>query len=58
MKWRFSLTISVFNVNYLPDEDRKKVDAKNEDEDEKIGRMNLIFEFSISKLGLVFMKIL
>ena len=32
---------------------------KNEDEDEKHGKMSLIFEFSISKLGYVavFMKI-
>ena len=36
MKWKSSLTISLFNFDYLLDEDGKKVDAKNEDEDEKI----------------------
>ena len=36
MKWKSSLTFSLFNFDYLPDEDGKKVDAKNEDEDEKI----------------------
>ena len=36
MKWKSSLTISLFNFDYLPDKDGKKVDAKNEDEDEKI----------------------
>ena len=36
-KWnKKNLTISLFNFEYLPDEDGKKVDAKNEDEDEKI----------------------
>ena len=35
MKWKSSLTISLFNFEYLPNEDGKKVDAKNEDEDEK-----------------------
>ena len=29
------LIIWLFNFHYLPDEDDKKVDAKNEDEDEK-----------------------
>ena len=109
MKWRSSFAILLFNFDYLPDEDGKKVDAKSEDEDEKIWksdfdfwtfynkirlydnflenmrrknlthflrhfwlikakmkmrmkkfrRMNLIFEFSISKLGYmtIFMKI-
>ena len=33
MKWKSSLTISPFNFDYLPDEDGKTVDAKNEDED-------------------------
>ena len=33
--WKSSLTISLFNFNYLPNEGVKKVDAKNEDEDEK-----------------------
>ena len=39
--------------------DGKKVDAKNEDVDEKPAKKNLIFEFSISKLGYmgIFMKI-
>ena len=36
IKWKSSLTISLFNFDYLPDEKGKKVDAKNEDEDEKI----------------------
>ena len=59
MKWKSSLTISLFNLHYLPDKDGEKNDAKNEDEDEKVGRMTLIFEFSISKLGYmaIFMKI-
>ena len=30
-----SSTISLFNFDYFPDEDGKKVNAKNEDEDEK-----------------------
>ena len=30
-----SLTISLFNFDYLPDKDGGKVGAKNEDEDEK-----------------------
>ena len=37
MKWKkSSLTISLFNFDYLLDEDGKKLDVKNEDEDEKI----------------------
>ena len=36
IKRKSSLTISLFNFDYLPDEKGKKVDAKNEDEDEKI----------------------
>ena len=36
MKWKSSLTISLFNFDYLSDEDRKKVNTKNEDEYEKI----------------------
>ena len=36
MKWKSSLTISLFNFDYLSDEDGKKVDVKNEDECEKI----------------------
>ena len=51
MKSKSSLTILLFNFDYLLDEDGKKVDVKNKDEDEKFGRMNLSFEFSISKLG-------
>ena len=43
MKWKSFLTISLFNFNYLPDEDGKKVGAKNEDGDEKIWKMNFIF---------------
>ena len=30
-----SLTVGLFKFDYLSDEDGKKVDAKNEDEDEK-----------------------
>ena len=33
MKWKSSLTILLFNFDYLPDEDGKTVDVKNEDED-------------------------
>ena len=51
-----SITISLSNFAYLPDEDGKKIDVKNEDKDEKFERMTLIFEFSISKFG--FMTIL
>ena len=36
MKWKSFLTISLFNIDYLADEDGKKVNVKNEDEDEKI----------------------
>ena len=62
MKWKSSLTISLFNFDYLPNEDGKNVEAKNEDEDEIFGKVNLIFEFSISKLAwqfslTIFMKI-
>ena len=34
MKRKSSLTISLFNLDYLPDDNGKKVDAKNEDENE------------------------
>ena len=50
MKWKSSL-ISLFNLHYLPDKDGELNDAKNEDEDEKTWKMNLICEFSILKLG-------
>ena len=45
MKWKSSLTISLFNFDYLPDEDGKKVDAKIEDEDKKIWKNEFDFEF-------------
>ena len=35
MKWKSYLTISLLNFDFLPHKDGKKVDAKNEDEDEK-----------------------
>ena len=59
MKWKSSLTISLLYFDYLPRDDGKKVDAKNEDEDKKIWKMNFIFKFSVSKLGYmkIFMKI-
>ena len=41
VKWKSSLTISLFSFDYLPDEDGKK--AKNEDDDEKIWKNE--FEF-------------
>ena len=40
---------SLFNFDYLPGEDGKKVDTKNENEDEKIRKNDLIFEFPTSK---------
>ena len=43
MKPKSSLSISLFNFDCLTDEDREKVDAKNEDEDEKIWKNE--FEF-------------
>ena len=43
MEWKSSLTISLFNFDYLPDEDGKKVDAKNKDEDEKIWKNEIDF---------------
>ena len=36
MKWKNFLTISLFKFNYLPVEDGKLFDLKNEDEYEKI----------------------
>ena len=48
---KISETISLFSFDDLPEEDGEKVDAKNEDDNEKFGRLNLIFEFSISNLG-------
>ena len=43
MKWKSSLTISIFKFDYLPDEDGKRVDAKNKDEDEKIWKNEIDF---------------
>ena len=56
MKWKSSLTISLLDFDYLPDEDGKEVDVKMRMK--KFERMNLIFEFSVSKLGYmaIFMK--
>lgn len=36
MKEKVCLIISLFNRDYLPDENGKKIDAKNEDKDEQI----------------------
>ena len=45
--WKFekkiSLIIWLFNFDYLPDGDEEKVDAKNEDEDEKYWKNELDF---------------
>ena len=59
MEWKSSLTTSLFNFDYLPDEDGKKVDAKNKDEDEKIWKNEFVFEFFISKVGYmtIYMKV-
>ena len=43
MKWKSSLTISLFNFDYLLDKNGKKVDAKNENEDEKIWKNEFDF---------------
>ena len=43
MKWKSSLTISLYNFDYLADEDGKKVDAKNKDEDEKFWKNKFDF---------------
>ena len=53
------LTIWLFNFEYLPDKDGKKFTPKMKMKMKKFGRMNLILEFSISKLGYmaVFIKI-
>ena len=45
------LTTWLFNFDYLPDEGKKKEDAKMRKKMKKLGRMNLIFEFSKPKLG-------
>ena len=59
MKWKSSVTISLFNFDYLSDEDGKKLMSKMKMSMKKFEKMNLIFEFSISKLSYVtiFMKI-
>ena len=41
--WKSPFTISLFNFDYLSDEDGEKVDAKNEDEDEKISKNEFHF---------------
>ena len=43
MKWKSSLTISLFKFDCLLDEDGKRVDAKNKDEDEKIWKNEIDF---------------
>ena len=43
MKWKISLTISLFNFDYLPNEDEEKFDAKNEDENEIICKSEFDF---------------
>ena len=48
------LIILLFNSDYLPDKDGKKVeneDGKMKLKMKRFGRMNLIFKLSISKLG-------
>ena len=45
IKWKNYLTISLFNFDYLPDEDGKKIDAKNDDRDGKVWKNE--FDFSI-----------
>ena len=59
--WRLksSLTIWLFNFDYLPDEDGKKVDAKNEAEDKKFWKNEFDFWILHIKLGFmeIFMKI-
>ena len=59
LRKKISLTVWLFNFDYLPDEDRKKLIPKMKMKRKKFGRMNLIFEFSISKLGCmeIFMKV-
>ena len=52
MKWKSSLTISIFKFDYLPDEDGKRVDAKNKDEDEKIWKNEIDFWISYIKIRL------
>lgn len=37
----------------MPDDEGKKIDDKNYDEDEKSWRVNLIFQFSMSKLAYI-----
>ena len=52
MKWRSSLTISIFNFNYLPNEDGKKVDAKNKNEYEEIWKNEFDFWILHIKISL------
>ena len=47
MKWKSSSTSSLFNFDYLPDKDGKKVDTKMKMTMKKFGRMNLIFKIKI-----------
>ena len=48
MKQKSPFTISLFNFDYLPNEDGKKVDAKNENEDEKIWKND--FDLGIPRI--------
>ena len=41
--WKSPFTISLFNFDYLSDEDGEKFNAKNEDEDEKIWKNKFHF---------------
>ena len=52
-------TILLFNFDYLPDEDGKKLMPKMKMRMKKFGKMNLVFLFLISKLGYmtIYMKI-
>ena len=56
---KMPLTIWLFNFEHLSEKDGKKFMPKMKMKMKKFGRMNLILEFSISKLGYmaIFMKI-
>ena len=55
MKWKSSLTIWLYNFDYFTGEDGKKVNAENEDEDEKILRNE--FEYCILHIKIGYMTI-
>ena len=50
MKWKCCLTILLFNFDYLPDGDGKKVDAKNEDEEIWKIEFDLFFKTFLTNL--------